>query len=72
MFALGCTLFFLCTGRELYGAGGGGGGGGDPGARTKTKASEHVAWRRVKRSTMDSQPEIPNAKPKSQSPKPKT
>ena len=25
-FAMGCTLFFLCTGRELYGAGSGAGG----------------------------------------------
>ena len=38
-FAMGCTLFFLCTGRELYGAGSGAGGddGDDCGARTKTK-----------------------------------
>ena len=38
-FAMGCTLFFLCTGRELYGAGSGSGGtdGDDCGARTKTK-----------------------------------
>ena len=38
-FAMGCTLFFLSTGRELYGAGSGAGGddGDDCGARTKTK-----------------------------------
>ena len=38
-FAMGCTLFFLCTGRELYGAGSGQGydDGDDCGARTKTK-----------------------------------
>lgn len=39
-FAMGCTLFFLCTGRELYGAGSGAGGTDgthDCGARTKTK-----------------------------------
>lgn len=41
MFALGCTLFFLCTGRELYGAGGEDGT--DLGARTKTKARARAA-----------------------------
>jgi len=32
---MGCTLFFLCTGRELFGSGGPDGS--DMGARTKTK-----------------------------------
>ena len=41
MFALGCTMFFLCTGRELYGAGGEDGS--DLGARTKTKERARAA-----------------------------
>jgi hypothetical protein len=34
-YTMGCTLFFLCTGRELFGSGGPDGS--DMGARTKTK-----------------------------------
>ena len=37
VFALGCTLFFLCVGKELFGATPGGDGD-ELGARTKTKA----------------------------------
>ena len=37
IFALGCTLFFLCVGKELFGATPGGDGA-ELGARTKTKA----------------------------------
>ena len=37
VFALGCTLFFLCVGKELFGATPGGDGA-ELGARTKTKA----------------------------------
>ena len=40
VFAMGCTLFFLCVGKELYGATGEEGEG--LGARTKTKARAHA------------------------------
>ena len=43
VFALGCTLFFLCVGKELFGATPGDDGADEFGARTKTKARAQLA-----------------------------